>query len=153
MTNDKESGWAKTRITQSPDDLRERGPITLVGISGQDTKRSNMFKVAALIDTGAHGTTISPRLAEKLALPVADRGEVREAGREVITADYFKVGLFFPRCGWIDLDVARLPSFDPECDVLIGRDILANCRLLVDFGTGITELHIKASSFSARAAT
>jgi len=144
MTNDKEPGWAKIRITQKVDDLIKHGPSITVGITPMPFEGAGMISVLALIDTGASGTGISPRLARKLDLKPIDIGIAREAGREPIEGHYFRVRLFLPAGVQIDTDVFGPPSVTTDHDVLIGRDILASCRLIVDFVSGVTGLHVQS---------
>jgi predicted aspartyl protease len=146
MANDEETGWAKIRITQKADDLIQHGPTIPVVVVRLPVDPTRMQCVYAQIDTGAAGSIISDSLANRLGLERIDFGEVRQAGRVVITAPYFHVRFILGRGIEIDLDVAALSTFDPPHDVLLGRDILASCRLDVDFLSGETRLHIKASS-------
>jgi predicted aspartyl protease len=141
MTNDKEPGWTKIRIRQSVDDLFKRGPTINIGIAPQPFLGRGLMTVLAQIDTGAAGTALSPRLANKLGLEPAGRGKIIEAGREPIVVPYFKVRLFLPGMD-IETKVSGL-SLPPPHDILIGRDILANCRIAIDFITGAVCLHIK----------
>jgi hypothetical protein len=145
MTDDEEPGWTKIRITQPINDLIKNGPSIRVGIAPMPFEGPGMTSVLALIDTGTSGTGISPRLRSKLALKPIDVGFAHEAGREPIEGHYFKVRLFFPAGIQVDIDVFGLPSVTTNHDILIGRDILASCRLAVDFVSGVTRLHFKSN--------
>lgn len=103
-----------------------------------------MGPALALVDTGAAGSAISIRLAQELSLEQIDSGELREAGREVVRAPYFKARLKLPPNVDIEIDLIGLPMEVPH-DVLIGRDILASCRLTVDFTSGVTCVHIRTA--------
>lgn len=144
MTNDEEAVWAKIKITQTVDEILKHGPSLNVGVAPVPFEGTGMMTALAQIDTGAAGSGMSPRLARKLSLKPVGSGEIREAGRDPIVASYFRVRLFLPSTD-IETNIVGLPSLDPPHDVLIGRDILANCRLLVDFTRGLTGLHIKGS--------
>lgn len=141
MANDEKPIWTKIGFQQSIQDLIRYGPSIAVGIAAADAS-SPTVEALALFDTGASGCGISPRLTEQLNLEPIDAGVIHEAGREPITANIFSVRLFVPRMD-VELDIAGLPSLAEPHDILIGRDFLANFRLLVDFTTGGTQLHFK----------
>ena len=145
MADNEEAAWAKININQTVDDLLKYGPSIKIGIAPVPFTGEGMMTVCAQIDTGADGTGMSPRLTSKLNLRPVDTGTIHEAGREAITASFFKVRLFIPPSAEIDTDIAGLPSLNPPHDVLIGRDILSSCRLLIDFTRGVTGLHFKTS--------
>jgi hypothetical protein len=140
MTDNEESVWAKIAIRQSVHDLRKHGPTFEVGVTDIATGTSK--RVYAQIDTGADHTCVSPVLARALHLKAIDICIVRQPNEPVRGAPYFKVRLSLPLAD-IDLDVALLTTLDAPHDVLIGRDILANSRLSIDFASGATDLHIR----------
>lgn len=142
MADDEEASWAKIRITQPVDEIIQYGPSIKIGVAPVPFQGEGTTIVLAQIDTGAAGTGISARLARKLNLKPVGFGEVHEAGRNPIKAPYFKVRLSLPSTD-IESEVVGLATLDPPHDVLIGRDLLANCRLVVDFLSGLTVLHIK----------
>lgn len=144
MTNDEEAAWAKISIKQTVDELIEFGPSIKAGIAPVPFKGTGMTCVLAQIDTGARGSGISPRLARKLNLSPMENVEVHLPGRGPITAPAFKVRLFLPSTD-IEVDVVGLATLDPPHDILIGRDILSSCQLIVDFTSGLTGLHIRSS--------
>ncbi len=143
MTDDEEAAWAKIRITQTVDELLKFGPSVEIGIAPAPFEGKGLITVLAQIDTGAAGSGMSPRLTRKLNLKPVGKGEIREVGREPIVAHYFSVRLFLPSND-IETDIVGLPSLEPPHDVLIGRDILAKYRLIIDFPRGLTGLWIKA---------
>jgi predicted aspartyl protease len=145
MANNEEAGRTKIRINQRANDLIQHGPTIPVVVARLPVDPTKMQCVYAQIDTGAAGSIISDALVNKLGLKRIDFGEVRQAARVVITAPYFRVRFILGRRIEIDLNVVALSTFDPPHDVLLGRDILASCRLNVDFLSGETRLHIKAS--------
>ena len=144
MADNKKIRWTQINIRQSADDLFQRGPSLSIGIAplGNNT---GMLSILAQIDTGAHGTGISPRVAEKLSLSPAGHGEIREAGRKPIACPYYPVRLSIDSIMDIELEVVGLPALGAPHDPVIGRDVLANCRLAIDFSLGHTALFIKAS--------
>ncbi len=145
MTNNKEPVWAKIRITQSIDDLVKHGPSLKIGVMATPFDGTHVTTAWALIDTGAAGTGISPALARELALKPIDFGMAHEAGREPISAPYFKVKLLLSPNIDMELDVIGLRSMDEYHGLLIGRDVLQNSRIMVDFITGETRIHFRAS--------
>ena len=141
MTND-EAGWTEIRIRQPLDEFAKYGPTIEVSVSAIEGNEA--VKVLAQIDTGAAGTGISKRLAQKLALQQIGKGAVHQPGLPEITAPYFRVKLSFPSIE-IESDVVGLITLDPPHDILIGRDILANSRMIVDFTKGVTLVQFKNS--------
>lgn len=140
MANDEKSIWTKFGFNQPIKSLIEHGPAAPVGIGPAGSQTS--ISALAQIDTGAAGCGISPRLVKRLNLQPVGSGTIHEAGREPVTADFFFVRLTLPAMN-IELNVAGLPSLALPHDVLIGRDVLARFRLLVDFTSGVTQLHFK----------
>jgi predicted aspartyl protease len=145
MTDNEKAQWATVRFRQDPSHLAQYGPTIPVRVAGLPFEEAKAKAVFAQIDTGASGSAISDRLAGELSLQPIDYGEVREAGRTAISAAYVRVRLIIARGVEIDLDIVALPTFHPPHDVLAGRDILASCKLEVDFLSGETQLHIRAS--------
>ena len=143
MTDDEKAAWAKIKINQTVDELLKFGPSIEIGIAPVPFEGKGLTTVIAQIDTGAAGSGMSPRLTRKLNLEPIDQGEFHEPAREPIVVNYFRVRLILPSTD-IETDIVGLPSLDPPHDVLIGRDILANCRLIIDFPRGLTGLYIKA---------
>lgn len=151
MTDDKEPVWAKIGLRQGVDDLIKYGPTIRAAICDV-TSKSNTVNVLAQIDTGASMSGISPNVVRRLQLRGHGAGDIVEAGRERITVDFHEVDIVMafrnPPSGAlhsmsIRCEVAGLPSLAPPHDLLIGRDILGQFRLLVDFTTGTTQLHLR----------
>lgn len=139
MADNEKTAWTKIHVTQPIDELFKHGPTVEVGI-----RASRDLIVQALIDTGSPITVISQSLANCLNLNPTGKGDFREVGRESISADCFDLKLFWPGTGvGFELNVACLPIREPPHDLLIGRDILAICRLAIDFTTGIVGLEIR----------
>jgi predicted aspartyl protease len=145
VANNDKTGWFEISFQQSIQDLFKDGPTTTFGIASNPYHGQPMLAAFGLIDTGAGATAISPRLVKELKLKASGSETVQEAGREPVTADFYSVRFFIPGMKF-DLDVAGLPSLPPSYDILVGRDILGNGRLIVDFTTGITTLHFKLGS-------
>lgn len=144
MTNDEEPGWTKINLRQPPDHLRQYGPCMEIGIRPAIDGAATITALA-LIDTGAHSTGISAEIAQRLGLSPVDHGTIHEAGREPIVAPVYRVRLTMASLD-AELEVTGLPSLSKPHDAIIGRDILAGCRLAIDFASGRTTLHIRARS-------
>jgi predicted aspartyl protease len=123
MTDDKEPIWSQVRIRQPVDDIIQYGPSIEVDVSAIDG--GPRIKALAQIDTGAHGTAISTRLALKLDLRQIGAGEIRQPGLAPIVSPYFRVRVTLPIAGDIETDVAGLSSLSLPHDILIGRNVLA----------------------------
>ena len=144
MADDKKAGWSEFRIRQTTDELFQHGPSLEIGIVALPQNGRIPIRALALLDTGAAGTAISPGLAERLAPNIIDKGEIHEAGREPVVASFYTVGLLLPAAN-VELEVAGLPSLAAPHDVLIGRDVLISCRLVIDFPNGVTALHMRSN--------
>lgn len=141
MANNDKPAWIKSGFEQTVENLYDIGPSARVTVSARE-RGATRYAVIAQIDTGAGGTGISPRLAEKLGIAPVDSGLIHEAGREPIAALYYPVSLALGPMV-VELEVAGLPSLGDPHDVLVGRDVLGKFRLIVDFTTGQTQLHFK----------
>lgn len=140
MSDDKEAGWTKIRIRQTVDHILKHGPsidVDVAPLSGGIGTR-----VMAQIDTGASRTGISPRLVRNLGLVPIAGGFVHQVGLPRIHVPFFKVRLGFPSLD-INVEVVGFATLERPHDILIGRDILASCRLSVNFLNGVTLLHIR----------
>jgi hypothetical protein len=143
MTDNKEPLWSKICLRQPVDDIVKYGPSIEVNVSAIDG--GPRIKALAQIDTGAAGSGISKKLAAKLKLRPTGAGEIHQPGLPSTVAPYFRVRIALPIAGDIEVEVTGLATLDPPHDVLIGRDILALCRLAIDFTDGTTTLHIRAT--------
>lgn len=91
-----------------------------------------------LIDTGSDVSCVAPALLQQLGIPVHSHGTTQGIGG-MIPVRLFNATLFILDRGqlhlpWLaqpDLLVMELPSTLPV-EVLIGMDILLNCKMLVD---------------------
>lgn len=110
-------------------------PLEAGGVKGQQPPR--LFKVKAIIDTGATSTTISARLAQKIGITGHTRIRVGTAAGEV-DGWQAPVGIAF-----LDLETGRtvsrvqpmaiMPMHD---DVLFGMSDIAQGRLVVNGEAG-----------------
>ena len=134
--------WHCLSISFDPEAMEQMGPNLQVSIAAVTEKGTTLphHTVSALIDTGSKSSCISPRLAPRmeggvrgvrnlpniyglLEGPPTIRGLVR-----------FKNRVEFIR------DFSVLDQLAPY-DVLIGRDILRECRMYIDGGTGHFRLY------------
>ena len=145
MTDDEEAAWAKIVFEQSVEDILKHGPTLDIGIAPLPFVGKGMTTVRAQIDTGAICSGLRPGLANELGLNKVGEATAHVGGLQPVVASCYSARLFLASTE-VDLEMVDLATLDPPHDVLIGRDILANCRLIVDFTSGLTALHIKASS-------
>lgn len=144
MAENDEPRWIKTGFNQPVDDLIKNGPTATVEIAALPYATGDrVWAFSALIDTGASGTGISPRVVREVGLRPTGSGVIREAGREPLTTNLYRARLSLP---YIHLDlptIAGLPTMAPPHDIIVGRDVLRRVRLSVDFTTGVTRLHFR----------
>ena len=96
----------------------------------------------ANIDTGSNVTCVSAAILQQLGLVAASQSKTHGVGGQV-QVRLFRVSLMIsdaapPHAPWFtdpDLLVMELPSGTPV-DVLIGMDVLLQCRLTVDGPAG-----------------
>jgi hypothetical protein len=94
---------------------------------------------AGMIDTGTNVTCVTPDLLRRLGLSPTGQGSSRTAGG-LAAVNLFEVSLSIPPAGNAagpmltrhDLIVMEMPGPIPGVEVLIGMDILMDCKLLVD---------------------
>ncbi len=92
-----------------------------------------------LIDTGSSISCITADIVQKLGIPAVVHTSTRTASGSV-PVRLFRVSLSIPPAGNLpgamltrdDLLVMELIDPPPDVDVLIGLDILLDCRLLLD---------------------
>ena len=96
------------------------------------------FATTALIDTGASQTAVAPFVVEYLRLVQGDTAEVLVPGKSgAMVAEIHRVYDLalslpaHPQFGHKVAAVAAMPA-TPGVSVLIGRDILDQCRFLFD---------------------
>jgi Retroviral aspartyl protease len=97
--------------------------------------------VGALIDTGSKSSCISPRLAPKMegglrGVRLSNIYGLLEGPPTIRGLVRFKNGVEFIR------DFSVLDHLAPY-DVLIGRDLLRECRMYIDGGTGHFRLYFR----------
>jgi predicted aspartyl protease len=145
MANNEEATWPEVRVSDKPDDLRHFGPTITIGIAPLPFIGIGMQTVRALIDTGAHGTAITPSVAKSFGVAPIREAEIREAGRQPMPAKVYRARLFLTSTIEIDAEVHTLPNLSPPHDVLIGRNVLAGTTLGIDFIGGFWFLQVKPS--------
>ena len=92
-----------------------------------------------VIDTGSSITCVATDVVQGLGLPPAGQTNTRTAAGSV-PVSLFRVSLSVPPAGNLpepmltrsDLIVMELIDPPPDVDVLVGLDILLDCRLLLD---------------------
>jgi hypothetical protein len=92
-----------------------------------------------VVDTGTNVTCVTPAVLQQLGLTSTGQGSSQTAGG-LAAVNLFEVSLSIPSPGndpgsmltRLDLMVMELPSPIPGVDVLIGLDILLECKMLLD---------------------
>jgi hypothetical protein len=101
--------------------------------SDQSPKRIN--GIAALIDTGANRSAISPRLKTKLnVLPTDTRFQIVNGIAQNV--EMFRGKVIYPNGIYTIADFSILPYLAEPHDILICRDMLSITQLTVDFASG-----------------
>lgn len=94
---------------------------------------------AALIDTGASSTAISPRVVRDVNPQFTGTAPVERVGA-ISKVNVYDVGITFvhhlqPGL-WYELQAVEVAPVSPGVDVLIGRDLLKNVTMLSDGANG-----------------
>jgi hypothetical protein len=92
-----------------------------------------------VVDTGTNITCVTPAVLQKLGLTSTGQGSSHTAGG-LAAVNLFEVSLSIPPPGNVlgpmltrrDLIVMEVPSPIPGVEVLIGLDILLDCKMLLD---------------------
>lgn len=126
--------------------LIKHGPCFEVGIQALDASMqhpvSDRFEnIVALIDTGATHSCISDRLANRFMVDAVDRTHQAAAGFEPVFVDSWTCKIFFPYDRIILTNkFALLAHLAEPHDIVIGRDILRDTILNINFLTGHWDL-------------
>jgi len=119
----------------------------LVGLNGKDTTDlvnagqvvPSPVSVRAIIDSGSDVTCLATRVAQQLSL-VAVAGVNTQTLRGSLNAKLYEVSLSIPRTGNLtgpllvleQLHVMELVQQLPDIELLIGKDVLLQCLLIID---------------------
>lgn len=130
----------------SPDELYNIGVVLEVGISHprevitqlvKEGKKGKRLLCRALIDTGAAGCAISPRVVQELGLIVTGHTHIippsspsNDYRRENVTEHLGM--LFFPWGDHVELPLVCVDLNDKTLDCIIGRDVLKNWYMVYD---------------------
>lgn len=143
-------------------------PIVTVEVSVSDAFANSRFHaqmerpprpidLIALVDTGASLTVIDESVVQKLGLEPRGYCDVRSihlpadgAESDSRSHDNFDISISVPQCAGAPLRVGNLQVISAQLPqdqygVLIGRDLLAKCRLEIDFPAGRMEIEVKAA--------
>jgi predicted aspartyl protease len=125
-------------------DVGSMGPLIQVGVSvGNNYAQAGLGgaprSYAALIDTGASRSAISPKVVSEIRPELLESLSVRGPGAELAT-DAFFVRIQFAHHlepgRWYELEVVEVAPATLGVDVLIGRDLLENITMLYDGSNG-----------------
>jgi hypothetical protein len=126
-------------IKQSPEQLQQLGPSLCIEIEladgPQDQIPERFGGVVALVDTGANVSFISSRLITTLnATPVDTRIKIVNGKPENVAM--YRCKVIYPNGVYHINDFSIFPNLSEPHDLLIGRDMLANTQMTVDFPSG-----------------
>ena len=97
------------------------------------------IQARGLLDTGSDITAIASWVLQKLALPIVAKTVTSTAAGQ-INVNLYEVSLSItnpvqPNSPWLtlaDLQVTELSAVLTDADVLIGLDVILQCRMIVD---------------------
>jgi predicted aspartyl protease len=135
-------GWRILRTKMTPTELRNIGPTLEVTLADPATPRKTR-SVYALIDTGASHSHVSQRLAAMFTSPATGRFRQSLAGGETNDIPAFGALITLPDGVAIETEIGVLARLQPPHDLLIGRNLLRACRVIVDFTSGVWALALK----------
>jgi predicted aspartyl protease len=125
-------------FTFSFPDLAATGPILQVNVGPSrallealGTTPSRLFAAAALIDTGAQTTVLSPDVPRYLGLrPVGSTPMITPTTLTPVLCDQFHINIYFAPDVFVEnLLVAQAPLVGHGFQCLIGRDVLRKGKL------------------------
>jgi predicted aspartyl protease len=134
-----EDGWTKLIVVMPVEELRRVGPTLDIGMwpAGEP---DSAIPLAALVDTGAGHSCISAAAARRLGVGPSGDLRLHAANSEPRSVPRFRCGFLLPGVRG-EAEFAVLSTLRHPHDALIGRDIMASGRLVVDFTTGVWQLH------------
>lgn len=119
-------------------------------INPDELQHTKGAEYLALVDTGAKRTSVDTTVAKKLGFALEDWTTVVTAAGDVCAPIYETAMIHVPGIGELRplkfLGANLRPNH--ECDVLIGRDILAGYQLIYDGRTGRVTLSDEATPHS-----
>lgn len=136
-------------IASSPEHLLLHGPVINVSIRDANNANSKSENVVALIDTGADINCVSPGLVKRLGLVSIGENWVRGAGNDASREPVTHLILEFEIGTIITGEFRQYRGLNPDLDIVIGRDILRNTILFMDFTTGRWSIQFVPPSSSA----
>jgi hypothetical protein len=97
------------------------------------------IEAKGLIDTASNVSGVSPAILSRLGVPPVGPPSTTTGVGGTVTVQLYRVSLHLRDAGAPTLPMFTLPSLlvmelppGPTCDVLIGMDVLLDCKLLVD---------------------
>lgn len=122
------------------------GAILVVGLAKPKSVTPGIHPVSSpvrlLVDTGASHTSISPKVAETLQLPILGKRPLRSVTHEV-AANIYLADLVWTVGSPItlrDMQLMEFPMADEAFDGLLGRDLLRYCLLNMNGVDGLLTL-------------
>jgi hypothetical protein len=144
-----QAGFKRGTAAATPADLLvQLGPTLLVDIGLKSRSPQGeppdlpLKRVRALIDTGAGGDCIDDELAQSLALPITDEGEISGVGGRH-HAFIYTARLWVPQLGRLlfqPFTGVKLRQGEQWHRVILGRSFLRPYKLAYDGATGQVEI-------------
>ena len=132
-------GWARVQRKMLRRFLLKRGPTLPVVVALDGVQP---FETLALFDTGANQSFLAPREEKYLGVRIGE-WLIHFAGQPPRPVPVYKGNVRFKNGVNVDCELGIIEHLAEPHGLLIGRDILALGRLIVDFTTGAFEFHIK----------
>jgi hypothetical protein len=115
------------------------GPATAALVAA-GTQVPAPVQARGLLDTGSDVTAVPSWVLQQFAVPVTSSTSTHTAGGQVrVNVSRVSLGITDPRqpagAPWLtrpDLQVTELATVLPDTDVLVGLDILLECKLVLD---------------------
>jgi hypothetical protein len=122
-------------VNQTPKDLQERGPCISVAMRRPQSEAAETGLIA-IVDTGSAVSCISPRLAPRLGgEPDGTRDEANAFGKEE-NKPTFWYELTYSDGRQVEWKFTVHDQLMEPYDVLIGRDLLEDASLNINFDSG-----------------
>jgi hypothetical protein len=139
MASDPNKPGMHLDVTQDRAALIANGPtiaLSLRALLPDGSSGTLISNLLAQFDTGASRSCITLAVATKLGTQPSSVTASRIAGDQELALPTYKCAFVFPDGTTWATEIPALSYLGPPHDILIGRDLMNNSRLLVDFTTG-----------------
>jgi hypothetical protein len=142
MADDKEAVWTKIELRQPPEEIVKFSPmisLRMARLDPMDCMVGPVSKVIGLLDSGASIAGLEPEPVKRLGLERIREAVIHEAGRPPIETLTYRVRLSIGSLS-SRLFATGLLWLGCEYNLIVGRNVLANCRVDFAFTSGQTTL-------------